>query len=316
MKKLLLVMLTLFAVITLSACSDLCIGTDCLVDENEVVVTDQELATEAVETIFMNTIVVGDISLVSEHETYAVTWASDNESYIGADGVVTRPESDTGNVSVTLTATLTVGEATATKEFEITVIAMESSSADVEGILYYDHLNGHGDVVEDHVAYILFEEEMQGFVKYQVAYLSCTCRPADVNFWNVIYIEVNKYTDDVKYISFSLDDPLSSHPYTPGLWGDSSPTPSGKTLEDFTEQFIPWFTGKTMEDLEGLYVFTNETYHGITNDKTIDDAIWTDPDTSTDVDLIDDFAGSSVSTNNMLRIVKTILDYHEEEYGR
>ena len=187
---------------------------------------------------------------------------------------------------------------------------------EVEGLIFYDHINGHGVVVEDHNAFILFEEELQGWVKYQVAYLSCTCRPSDVNYWNVIYIEVNKYTDDVRLISFSQDDPNSTHPYTPGLWGDSSPTPGGKYMEDFAEQYIPWLIGKTMEDLDGISVFTNEDYHGILNTKTIDDATYTDPDTNEEIDLIDDFAGSSVSTNNMLRIVKSILEHHEENYGR
>ena len=31
-------------------------------------------------------------------------------------------------------------------------------------------------------------------------------------------------------------------------------------------------------------------------------------------DLIDTFAGSSVSTNNLLRVVKVLLDYHETNY--
>lgn len=321
MKKLLLVMLTFLAVITLSACSDICIGTDCLVEEEEeIIVTDEELADEAIETLFMDSIVIANLSLTDEHETYDVTWESDNESYFAIDGTVTRPDADTGNVLVTLTATLTVGEATATKEFEVTVIAeAPEATAEVEGLIYYDHINGHGDVVTDHVAYILFEEEMLGFVKYQVAYLACTCRPADVNFWNTMYIEVNKFTDDVNFISFGYDDPTSGHPYTAGMWGDSSPTPSGKTKEDFAEQFIPWFFGKTMEDLDGINVFKDtsvESYFGITNDKAIDDATWTDPDTGDVIDLIDDYNGSSVSTNNMLRIVQSILEYHEEYYGR
>lgn len=231
MKKLLLVMLTLFAVVTLSACSDVCIGTSCITEE---------------------------------------------------------PTENPGETP---------------DECEDPGTGTEQPTLD--GILFYDHINGHGDVVEDHVAYLLFEEEMQGFVKYQVAYLSCTCRPADVNFWQVMYIEVNKFTDDVKVISFTQDDPSSSHPYTAGLWGDSSPTPTGKTTEDFHNEFIPWLLGKTIEDFDGISVFTNDDYHGIQNTTTI-----------AETDLIDSFAGSSVSTNNMIRIVKTILEYHEEEYGR
>lgn len=234
MKKLLLLILTLFAVVTLSACSDVCIGTSCIEEPIEVDEDCEDTETEAT----------------------------------------------------------------------------------LENVIYYDHINGHGDINENHEAFILFEEEMLAYVKYQVAYLSCTCRPSDVNYWQVMYIEVNKYTNDVKLISFTHDDPTSTHPYTAGLWGDSSPTPGGKTLEDFTEEFIPWFIGKSMEDFQGISIFLNEEYltSGIENTVEITDAIYTD-DESNEINLIDDYAGSSVTTNNMLRIVKSILAFHEENYN-
>ncbi len=228
MKRLLLVVMTLFAVITLSACSDVCVGTTCVQED---------------------------------------------------------PEPTTGGV-------------------------------ELDNVISYDHINGEGHVVEDHNAYILFEYEMQGYVKYQVSFLACTCRPADINFWSVMYIEVNKYTNDVKYISFGLDNPESDHPYSPGSWGDSSPTPAGKTQEDFQEMYVPWFYGKSLEDLDGISIFKNDTYHGTDyNTVTIDDAVYTDPDTGNEINLIDDFANSSVSTNNILRVVKSTLEYHEENYN-
>ena len=170
-----------------------------------------------------------------------------------------------------------------------------------DSVITFEHIDGHGDVTERE-AYIMFEFESLELVKYQVSYLSCTCRDFIVNYWQVAYIIVERQTNTVQYISYGLDQ--EDH-YTAGMWGDSSPTPTGKTLEDFTAEFLPWITGKGLTDLEGISVFTNEPYFGIQNTTTITD----------DEGMIDDYAGSSVATNNIIRIVKTILTYHEEKYN-
>jgi hypothetical protein len=235
MKKLLLFITTLIVVLALSACSDICIGTECL--------TTEEPGT--------------------------------------TDPVDCEEPGD-------------------------------STELEVGNILFYDHINGHGTVTEDHVAYLLFEYEMRDYVKYQISYLSCTCRNADVNYWQVAYVEINKSTNDIRLISFGYDDDSSSHPYTAGMWGDSSPTPSGKTTEDFTNYFIPWLVGKSLADLEGINVFKHEEYFGVSNTVDITDTVVNID--GNDVDLIDDFNGSSVSTNNMIRIMKALLEYHESNY--
>lgn len=167
----------------------------------------------------------------------------------------------------------------------------------------YTHVNGEGSETE-RFGYILFESEVRDYVKYQVAYLSCTCRESIVNYWQVLYIEINKTTNDVRTISFTTDGE-DGH-YTPGTWADSSGdvNQNGITFEMFQADYFPWLVGKTSDDLMGIYVFTNENYHGIQNDTTI-----------AETDLIDEFAGSSVSSNNLLRIVKEMLAYHEENYG-
>lgn len=169
-------------------------------------------------------------------------------------------------------------------------------------ILTFDHLNGHGDIVTRD-AYILFEYEMRDYVKYQIAYVACTCRAPEVNYWKVAYVELSKIDFSIKSISFGEDG--TGH-YTAGFWGDSSPIPSGNelTLEDFETQFIPWLEGKTLSDLEGIEVFTNETYAGgVENTKDI-----------AEQNLVDLFAGASVSTNNMIRVMKVLLSYHETNY--
>jgi hypothetical protein len=171
----------------------------------------------------------------------------------------------------------------------------------VDNVLPFTHINGHGEETEKN-AFILYEFEVRDYVKYQVTYISCTCRDAVYNYWQVAFIEVNKYTNDVLYISFDLDGD-DGH-YTPGTWGDSSPTPAGKTYEDFATDFFPWLEGKSLADLEGISVFTNDDYHGVQNTANI-----------AEQDLIDDFAGSSVSTNNLIRIIKELLEYHEAKYN-
>lgn len=174
----------------------------------------------------------------------------------------------------------------------------------VDNVIGYVHVNGEGVETEKN-AFLLYEFETRDYMKYQITYLSCTCRPAVNNYWNVAYIEINKFTDDVRTISFTSDGD-EGH-YTAGLWGDSDPVYiTEKTLTDFETDYFPWLIGKTSEDLEGISVFTNENYHGvIENTKDI-----------AEQDLIDAYVGSSVSTNNLLRITKELLAYHEDAYER
>jgi hypothetical protein len=173
-------------------------------------------------------------------------------------------------------------------------------TSEVDNVLTFTHINGEGHE-EEYNAFVLYEWEGRDYVKYQITYLSCTCRDAIVNYWQVAFVEINKYSNDIKFISFDRDN--EDH-YTAGMWGDSSPTPTGKTLDDFKTEFIPWLTGKSLDDLEGISVFTNDDYHGVQNTTNI-----------AEQDLIDGYAGSSVSTNNMIRVFKELLTYHADKYS-
>ena len=53
-----------------------------------------------------------------------ITWASSNTAVIAADGTVVRPAVGSANAVVTLTATITLGEASETREFTVTVPAL------------------------------------------------------------------------------------------------------------------------------------------------------------------------------------------------
>lgn len=167
-------------------------------------------------------------------------------------------------------------------------------------IIPFMHIDGFGGQEELPIV-INFEFEIFSKVKYQITYLSCNSRDANNNYYSVMYLEIDKDTNIVSFISFDED---SSGYYSAGSWGDSNPIPNGVTYEDIETDFIPWLVGKTLLDLEGISIFTNDNYHGIVNTETI-----------TDTDLIDAFAGSSVSTNNMIRVVKEMLKYHTENHG-
>ena len=182
-----------------------------------------------------------------------------------------------------------------------TTTTEQSDSIDMT-VLKFPHLDGHGaEVMKDMP--ILFEYEMRDYVKYQIAFVSCTCRAPRDNFWSVAYVDISTLTGEILYMSFDQD---SSGHYAAGVWGDSDPTPTGMTYQDFKDDFIPWLIGKTADDLDGINIFYDtapEIYAAYANTKTIGEA-----------ELIDAFAGSSVSTHTIIRATKTLLDYHNSTY--
>lgn len=172
-------------------------------------------------------------------------------------------------------------------------------------LLTFSHIDGYGTLVERDMP-VLFEYEMRDFVKYQVAFVSCTCRAPRVNYWSVVYMEISKTTGRINVISFNTDG--DDGDYTAGMWGDSDPIPTGnqKTLADFESDFLPWLVGKNSADLDGINIFYDEApsqYAHEANTKPINEPA-----------MIDAYAGASVSTNNILRVVKAMLDYHDEQY--
>lgn len=167
-------------------------------------------------------------------------------------------------------------------------------------ILPMKHIDGPKNNI-DVYAFVNFEYEARDFVKYQVSYISCTCRPAVVNYWNVAYVEMtlpsSKDPNDVqlKYLSFD-DDPAAD--YKGGLWGDSDPIPSGLTYETIKEEYVPFFFGKDLPYLKDI--------------DTIDDiqlADYQEGEGRSGYE-IDTFTGATVSANNMIRMLHSVLDYH------
>ena len=90
---------------------------------------------------------LGDLSAVIDNLTLPtkgaagsdISWASSDEDVIATDGTVTRPTAGDGDAVVTLTATLTSGDASDTKTFEVTVkqqlTAEEIVNGDAEDLM-------------------------------------------------------------------------------------------------------------------------------------------------------------------------------------
>ncbi len=60
-----------------------------------------------------------------------IAWASSNSLYLTANGTVTRPAYSTGDQSVTLTATLTKGQASVQKKFVLTIKKLDATDEEV-----------------------------------------------------------------------------------------------------------------------------------------------------------------------------------------
>lgn len=171
----------------------------------------------------------------------------------------------------------------------------------------FTHLNGEGHESTNN-AIILMEWPNTGdSVIYQVTYLSCTCRSADINFWNTVYLRIGKADGVINEISFDEIETIDGHHYYAGNWGDSSGNENQNfvTYEMFEADFFPWFIGKSLAELDGMSVWTNGTLYGDFSNSG---------GTQIDQTLVDEFAGSSVSTNNFLRVVIEMLHYHEDKY--
>lgn len=103
-----------------------------------------------------------------------------------------------------------------------------------------------GGTAEPYTAVILFEQSCSTFTSYQVAFSSCTCRDALVNYYSVCYVELlnTKASAEeaaIRAISFGNNQ---------GLWGDSNPNYCRHeyTEEYMDEHFVQALVGTRMAD--------------------------------------------------------------------
>lgn len=81
-----------------------------------------------------DTLAIGDLSaltnnsprliLPTSRDGISISWSIDKLDYIAANGMISQPDHETGNQTVTLTATLTLDGVTRTKTFTATVLAL------------------------------------------------------------------------------------------------------------------------------------------------------------------------------------------------
>jgi len=205
-------------------------------------------------------------------------------------------------------------------------VNMNMDLANTVAIIPFNHVNGFGHEWKFY-ALVNFQYKEATYVKYQVTYLSCTCRSADVNYWQTAYIElslpVKAQNVRLQKLSFGSDGGI----YTAGFWGDSSPihdeSDPTKIVATYDE-YIPttqekgyWTTND--EGVEGYYYPTikNEFVEDLLIGKT--GAEIAQYNKMRDMyqagvmseELFDSFTGASVSTNNILRILHAMFKYHE-----
>ena len=120
------------------------------------------------------------------------------------------------------------------------------SIANTVAIVPIDHIDGPRNE-SSFYAFVHYKYKARDYIKYQITYLSCTCRAASVNYWQTAYVELSlpesKVADEVtvRYLSFDKDP---NGEYNGGFWGDSNPTPAGVSYSVFKTEYIPYFIDK------------------------------------------------------------------------
>ena len=176
----------------------------------------------------------------------------------------------------------------------------EGTKANAVAVIPFSHIDGPKE--EDlFYAFVPFKYVARSYIKYQVTFLSCTCRSADVNVWSTAYVELTTPSsgkiEDAAIRTLSFDADSTGH-YLGGFWGDSNPPPTAPnaTYEKVKAEMIPYYIGKTYGQLMGC--------------STIDDfADYAEGEGRADL-TVDAFTGATVSSNNILRIVQALFAYH------
>lgn len=177
----------------------------------------------------------------------------------------------------------------------------EGGKANPVAVIPMNHIDGPKEE-DPFYAFVTFKYVARNYIKYQVSYLSCTCRSADVNYWTTAYVDLTLPSsgklDDaaVKTLSFGKD---GTGRYDAAFWGDSNPVPTGgQTFEMFNNEYIPYYVGKTYGELKNL--------------STIGDIVLADYQAGEGRAnyTLDTLTGATVSANNLLRMLQSLMQYH------
>lgn len=170
----------------------------------------------------------------------------------------------------------------------------------VVSVIPHAHIDGPKNETPFY-AFVNFKYRARDYIKYQVSYLSCTCREASVNMWQTMYVELtlpeSKNPDDVKVKFLSFEKDSTGH-YNGGNWGDSDPVPTGVTYDTIKTEYISFFPQKDSKYIHSISTIDDikaeEYQEGQGRENFTTDAL----------------SGATVSSNNIIRILNSIMDYH------
>ena len=147
-----------------------------------------------------------------------------------------------------------------------------------------------GGTAETYTAVILFEQSCSTFTSYQVAFSSCTCRDALVNYYSVCYVELlntkpSAGEASIRSITFGNNQ---------GLWGDSNPNyyHHDYTEDYMDENFVQSFVGVSMDEISE----------------------WNGYGTQIEAVDADAVSGATVSTSNITSMLQELFKYHAAKY--
>lgn len=153
-----------------------------------------------------------------------------------------------------------------------------------------------GGVASELYACILFENSNSTFTKYQIAFTSCTCRDAASNYRSVMYVEMLNTKDTpeeatLRWVTFGEDGG-----YSVGLWGDSDPVHGRPdyTASYMEETFVADLVKRSKAEFDAWGGY-GEQLEGA------------------DVDAV---AGATVSTSNIISVLRSLFAYHAAKYYR
>jgi len=149
-----------------------------------------------------------------------------------------------------------------------------------------------GGTAEEYTAVILFEQSCSTFTSYQVAFSSCTCRDALVNYLSVCYVELLNTKATAQEASIRA----TTFGNNQGLWGDSNPNyyQHDYTEEYMDENFVQSFVGVSMEEISAWNGYGSQIG-------------------AIDADAV---SGATVSTSNITSMLQGLFAYHAEHYYR
>lgn len=172
-------------------------------------------------------------------------------------------------------------------------VSYEYDNFSNEKIITYKHRK-HGEE-SDYAAVILFEYKMDNYTKYQVSYLSCTCRAPSANYQHLLYVELNNNNNS--------PDEATIRNIAYQFWGDSEVNPeNGLTYEMIEKEFLPYLQYKSKAEIDALITLKDikDAEPVIRNGK--------------EYEFIDAYTGATVSVDNTISVLQALFDYHVDKY--